>query len=92
MDLNQSDHAEGGTNQLSGREKVTILKGCQMEDSHQPIYAKTSPNADRRSQKDHIFKDPFQGYFLKTQVKSWSSFFFMVRATTQLCAKCMLGK
>lgn len=66
---------EAGLTQLSGREKVTILKGCQMEDSHQPIYAKTNSNAGRYSQEELVFKVPFQGYFLKTQLKSWSSIF-----------------
>lgn len=66
---------EAGLTQLSGREKVTILKDCQMEDSHQPIYAKTSSNARRCLQGEDIFKVPFQGYFVKTQVKSRSSVF-----------------
>lgn len=66
---------EAGLTQLSGREKVTVLKGCQMEDSHQPIYAKTNSNAGRCLQEEDDFKVPFQGYFLKKQVQSWSSIF-----------------
>lgn len=66
---------EAGLTQLSGREKVTVLRGCQMEDSHQPIYAKTNSNAGRCLQEEHDFKVQFQGYFLKKQVQSWSSIF-----------------
>lgn len=68
---------EAGLTQLSGREKVTVPKGCQMEDSHQPIYAKTNSNAGRCLQEERDFKVPFQGYSLKNkkQVQSWSSVF-----------------